>query len=519
MPRRILPQAVSCFSARLCLSTWLLGITWSLGITWVLGITLSLGIILSLGICVGPLRAEPTPQERSLPNIVVIFMDDMGYADIGSFGASDYPTPHLDQLAREGRRFTDFYVTQAVCSASRAGLLTGCYNVRVSILGALGPGAQHGIHEDEVTLAEICKQKGYATACYGKWHLGHHPQFLPMQHGFDDYFGLPYSNDMWPYHPGVAHLPMEERLKRWPHLPLMDKNEVINAKVTGEDQEQLTTQYTERAVQFIRQNKERPFFLYVPHSMVHVPLYVSDKFKGKSGAGLFGDVMMEVDWSVGQIVGALRDEGLAQNTLLIFTSDNGPWLSYGEHAGSAGPLREGKGTMFDGGCREPTIVWWPGKVPAGTVCSEPAMTIDILPTVAELIGAKLPEHPIDGKSIWPLIAGEPGAQSPHDAYYFYYGKQLQAMRMGRWKLHFPHGYRTLQGRPGGKDGKPARYSQAQIGLALFDLQNDVGETTDVKQEHPEVVAKMNKLAESIRQELGDQGREGTGVRPAGRLSK
>ena len=246
------------------------------------------------------------PVTAKSPNIVIIFMDDMGYADIGPFGDTCYPTPNFDRMAKEGRKFTDFYVTQAVCSASRAGLLTGCYNVRVGIMGALGPKSNIGINPNEVTIAEICKQKGYATACYGKWHLGHHKKFLPMQHGFDDYFGLPYSNDMWPYHPGVMHLPMEERVKRWPHLPLIDKNEVINAEVSGKDQELLTTQYTERAVKFIEKNKDRPFFVYLPHSMVHVPLYVSDKFKGKSGVGLFGDVMMEVDWSVGQILDTLE---------------------------------------------------------------------------------------------------------------------------------------------------------------------------------------------------------------------
>ncbi len=452
-----------------------------------------------------------------LPNVVVIFIDDMGYADIGPFGAEGYATPHLDRLAAEGRVFTDFYVTQAVCSASRAGLLTGCYNVRVGILGALGPKAKHGLHPDEMTIAEICKQKGYATACYGKWHLGHHTKFLPMQHGFDDYFGLPYSNDMWPYHPGVAHLPMEQRLKRWPDLPLIDKNAVVNPKVTPQDQEQLTTQYTERAVAFIEKNRNRPFFLYVPHSMVHVPLYVSDKFRGKSDRGLFGDVVMELDWSVGQIIGALRRHGLEEHTLVMFTSDNGPWLNYGDHAGSAGNLREGKGTMFEGGCREPTVMWWPGRIPAGTVCKTPAMTIDVLPTVARLIGASLPEHTIDGKDIWPLIAGEPGAASPHQAYCFYYGRQLQAMRWGKWKLHFPHGYRTLGGRKGGTGGKPVNYGQAKIGLALFDLETDVGETQNVAAENPDVVAAIQALAEAARTELGDGKQKGAGVRPAGRL--
>ena len=457
--------------------------------------------------------------QKRTPNIVIIFIDDMGYADIGPFGAKGYATPHLDRMAKEGRKFTDFYVTQAVCSASRAGLLTGCYNVRVGILGALGPKATHGINANEVTLAEVCKQKGYATACYGKWHLGHHKKFLPMQHGFDDYFGLPYSNDMWPYHPGVLHLPMEQRLKKWAHLPLIDGNKVINPKVTGKDQEQLTTQYTERAVQFIEKNKDNPFFVYLPHSMVHVPLYVSEKFKGKSGTGLFGDVMMEVDWSVGQILGTLRKHKLDKDTLVIFTSDNGPWLSYGDHAGSSSPLREGKGTMFDGGCRESTLMWWPGKIPADSVCREPAMTIDLLPTIAQLIGAKLPEHKIDGKNIWTLMKNSKRAvsKSPQEAYYFYYGKQLQAVRMGKWKLHFPHSYRTMAGKPGGTGGIPTRYSQAKIELSLFNMEKDIGETTDVKDKYPQVVKKLQALGEKMRAELGDNRRQGKGMRQAGRL--
>lgn len=450
------------------------------------------------------------------PNVVVIFMDDMAYADIGPFGAKAYPTPHLDRMAKEGRKFTDFYVTQAVCSASRAGLLTGCYNVRVGILGALGPKSTHGLNPKEITLAELCKQRGYATACFGKWHLGHHQKFLPLQHGFDEYFGIPYSNDMWPYHPGVRHLPMAERLKKWPHLPLIEGNKIINPTVTGKDQEQITTQLTERSVQFIEKNKDKPFFLYVPHPMVHVPLYVSDKFKGKSKAGLFGDVMMEIDWSVGQILETLRKHQLDKNTLVIFTSDNGPWLSYGNHAGSAGPLREGKGTMFDGGCRESALMWWPGTIPAGSECTTPAMTIDLLPTVAELIGARLPKHPIDGKSIVKLLKGTSDT-SPHEAYYFYYGRQLQAIRMGKWKLHFPHGYRTMAGRPGGTGGIPTRYSQAKIGLALFDMEKDIGETTDVKAKHPDIVKQLQALGDKMRNELGDNGRTGNGIRPAGQL--
>jgi arylsulfatase A-like enzyme len=438
-----------------------------------------------------------------------MFMDDMGYADIGAFGAKAYPTPHLDRMAKEGRKFTDFYVTQAVCSASRAGLLTGCYNVRIGINGALGPRSNFGLNPDETTIAEICKQQGFATACFGKWHLGHHKKFLPKQHGFDEYFGLPYSNDMWPYHPGVLHLPMEERLKKWPHLPLIDGNEVINPKVSGKDQEMLTTQYTERAVSFIENNKDNPFFVYLPHGMVHVPLYVSDKFKGKSGAGLFGDVMMEVDWSVGEIMKVLRKNELHENTLFIFTSDNGPWLNYGDHAGSASPLREGKGTMFDGGCREPTLAWWPGTIPANSECKEPAMTIDLLPTIAKLIDADLPKHRIDGKDISALLTGD--AKSPHEAYYFYYGNQLQAVRQGKWKLHFPHGYRTMAGKPGGTGGIPTNYSQAKIGLSLFDLHSDISESKNVKDKFPKITNRLKSLGEKFNKELQKT------KRPAGKI--
>ena len=448
-------------------------------------------------------------SSKSPPNIVIMFMDDMGYADIGAFGAKAYPTPHLDRMAKEGRKFTDFYVTQAVCSASRAGLLTGCYNVRIGINGALGPRSNFGLNPDETTIAEICKQQGYATACFGKWHLGHHKKFLPKQHGFDEYFGLPYSNDMWPYHPGVLHLPMEERLKKWPHLPLIDGNEVINPKVSGKDQEMLTTQYTERAVSFIEKNKDNPFFVYLPHGMVHVPLYVSDKFKGKSGAGLFGDVMMEVDWSVGEIMKVLRKNDLHENTLFIFTSDNGPWLNYGDHAGSASPLREGKGTMFDGGCREPTLAWWPGTIPANSECKEPVMTIDLLPTIAKLIGTHLPKHKIDGKDISALLTGD--AKSPHEAYYFYYGNQLQAVRQGKWKLHFPHGYRTMAGKPGGTGGIPTNYSQAKIGLSLFDLHSDISESKNVNDKYPKITNRLKSLGEKFNKELQKT------KRPAGRI--
>jgi arylsulfatase A-like enzyme len=446
-----------------------------------------------------------------LPNFVVIYIDDMGYGDIGPFGAQGYSTPNLDRMAKEGRVFTDFYVTQAVCSASRAGLMTGCYNVRVGIQGALAHQAAHGINSAEMTLGEVVKQRGYATACFGKWHLGHHPKFLPTNNGFDEYLGLPYSNDMWPNHPEAGD--------RFPKLPLFDGTRIVDADVDDQDQNQLTTLYTERAVQFIQRNKTRPFLVYLPHSMVHVPLHVSDKFRGKSSRGLFGDVVMEIDWSVGQILDTLRAEKLEQDTLVIFTADNGPWLSYGDHAGSAGPLREGKGTMFDGGCREPAVMWWPGHIPAGTQCHDPAMTIDVLPTLAHLCGAKLPDHKIDGRNIWPLMAAEPGARSPHDALFFYWLEELQAVRMGQWKLHFPHAYQTLGGRPGGTGGKPARYEKAAIDLALFDLQNDPGETTNVADRHPDVVATISRLADEMRADLGDSRtrQKGAGAREPGRL--
>jgi len=464
--------------------------------------------------------ADPATQSAvAPPNIVVIFMDDMGYADPGPFGGDPKLTPNLNRMAEEGRRFTDFYVSQAVCSASRCSLLTGCYNVRLGILGALGPSAKIGLNPAETTIAEVCREQGYATACFGKWHLGHHRKFLPLQQGFDEYFGLPYSNDMWPYHPGVLHLPMEERLKRWPHLPLIEGNEVINPKVDEKVQSELTRLYTEKSVSFIERNRDKPFFLYLPHSMVHVPLFAGKEFLGKSGKGLFADVMMEIDWSVGQILETLQRLNLDQNTLVIFTSDNGPWLSYGDHAGSAAPLREGKGTMFDGGCRVSCVMRWPGKIPAGSVCDEPLMTIDLLPTISGLVGGSLPKHTIDGLDILPQMIEPTPPASPHDALYFYYGRQLQAVRSGKWKLHFQHGYRTLNGREGGTGGIPVRYQNATIGQELFDLHADISETTDVSAEHPEVVQQLTELANQARAELGDNKRNGAGSRPAGQLNE
>ena len=464
---------------------------------------------------------------ESPPNIVVIFIDDMGYADINPFGATAYKTPNLNRMASEGRIFTDFVVSSAVCSASRSALLTGCYHTRIGIRGALGPKSNIGLNADETTLAELCRSRGYATAVYGKWHLGHHPKFLPNQHGFDEYYGIPYSNDMWPLHPAAlakrARDPKAEI--PWAALPMIETSaptgyRITNPNIQPSDQQQMTKQFTERAVSFIKRNTEKPFFLYLPHPMVHVPLYASEEFRGKSGAGLFGDVVMEVDWSVGQILDAVEDIGAERNTLVVFTSDNGPWLSYGDHAGRATPLREGKGTMFEGGYREPTIMWWKGKIPAGTQCDQLCSTIDLLPTVAKLIGAPLPAHKIDGKDILPLMTGVPGATSPHDAFYCYYGGgQLQAVRNERYKLVFPHTYRTLNGHPGGTGGIPIGYKQSKAKLSLFDLNEDVSETMNVIDKHPEVVKQLMSAAENARVDLGDslQKRKGTGVRAAGKL--
>ncbi len=466
--------------------------------------------------------ACPAAASEPLPNIVIIFVDDLGYADVGSFGNHAWPTPHLDEMISRGRRFTDFVASSAVCSASRAALLTGCYHRRVGISGALGPKAKTGLNRHEVTIAELCKQQGYATACFGKWHLGHHRPFLPLQHGFDEYYGLPYSNDMWPFHPDYANLPAAaaQRKQGYPDLPLLEGNDIVDPVVTAEDQAQLTTDYTQRAVDFIHRHHQRPFFLYVPHSMVHVPLFVSSKFAGQSGCGLFGDVMMEVDWSVGQIIQALQDHGICDNTLVVFTSDNGPWLSYGNHAGSALPLREGKGTMFEGGYRVPTIMQWPNRIPEGSTCDELAATIDLLPTIAQITGATLPEHKIDGHDIAPLMFGQPDAQSPHRGFCCYYANgQLQAIRDRRWKLHFPHQYQTMDGQPVGSDGTPGPYRREKIGLALYDLKSDIGETSNVADHHPEVVARLQGLADEARRDLGDTLTEtgGTGIRPPGRV--
>ncbi len=456
------------------------------------------------------LQAAPQPP----PNIVIIFCDDLGYGDIGSFGAQGYTTPHLDKLATQGTKFTNFHVAQPVCSASRTGLLTGCYPNRVGIHGALGPSARHGISDTETTLAEVVKTKGYATCAVGKWHLGSKPQFLPTRHGFDEYFGLPYSNDMWPHHP-------QAKRSAYPNLPVYENDKVIDDEVTTEDQNQLTTRYTERAVSFIQRSKGKPFFLYLAHSMPHVPLHVSDKFRGKSQRGLFGDVIMEIDWSVGQVLAALDAASIADNTLIVFTSDNGPWLSYGDHAGSAGPLREGKGTCWEGGTRVPCLMRWPSKIKAAATSDAMLMTIDLLPTIATLIHADLPKLKIDGLNVWPLIASEPGAKNPHDAYWFYYEQnQLQSVVTsdGQWKLQLPHTYRAFIEQPRPTGGKPGTYKPTKIVDAeLYDLATEIGEKTNVAAAHAAVVKTLQATAEAARKELGDSltKREGSANRKPG----
>jgi arylsulfatase A len=452
------------------------------------------------------LFAEETAQRP--PNVIIIFCDDMGYADVGPFGAEGYQTPNLDRMAGEGRIFTDFHVARSVCSPSRAALLTGCYPVRVGVPGNFSPRSTTGLNPDETTIAEVVKQKDYATAVYGKWHLGHERKFRPLRQGFDEWFGLPYSNDMWPYHPDGRY--------RFPDLPLMENDKVVKAAVQPEDQHHLTTWYTERACGFIERNQQRPFFIYLPHAMPHVPLFVSEKFRDKTERGLFGDVVREIDWSVGQILDTLKKCEIDEQTLVVFTSDNGPWLLYGDHAGSAGPLREGKGTSFEGGFRVPCIMRWPGRIPAGTECGELAATIDLLPTVASLTGTSAPQDRIiDGKDIRPLMFGEEGSESPHEVFYYYAGRNLQAVRSGDWKLVLAHNYRRPM--PPGKGGQPGEYGRGRIELSLFNLAEDVGETKNVAQEHPEIVKRLERFADQAREDLGDGQREGKNVRPVGRL--
>ena len=443
------------------------------------------------------------------PNIVLIFADDQGYQDLGVFGSPNIKTPNVDRLAKEGMRLTDFYSAASVCTPSRAALMTGCYPERVGRLGVLFPRNTIGLNPEETTIAEMLKAQGYATACIGKWHLGHKKPFLPTNQGFDLYFGIPYSNDM-----GVDPTMdladdihwrngyTEEKFRklsansRAGGPPLMRGTEVVEFPV---DQNTLTRRYTAAAIEFITANKDKPFFVYLPHTMPHIPLYATGQFAGKSEAGLYGDTIEEMDWSVGQIMATLKKLKLDKNTLVIYTSDNGPWNlranatakvkgnTNRKVGGSALPLRGYKFQQFEGGMREPTVMWWPGHIPAGSVCSEVAGTIDLLPTIAAITGAKLPAKKIDGHNILPLLEGRPNAKSPHEAYFY----QSKAVRMGDWKL-------MVSG-------------QGVKGKLLFNLAKDIGEKKNVAADHPEIVKKLTAVLEQFKAEMKAEGR------PPGRL--
>ena len=439
------------------------------------------------------LSAAPAPK----PNVIVIYADDQGYGDLSCYGAKKLQTPHLDRMAAEGMRFTDFYVSAPVCTPTRSSLMTGCYPRRIGLhQHVLFPHSTKGLNPSEITVAEVLKGQGYATACVGKWHLGYQTKFLPTRQGFDSYFGIPFSNDMW-LPPGMAYaagaklppgLDAETRRtgeKKRNQVPLMRNEEVIEYPV---DQTTLTERYTEEAIGFITANQDRPFFLYLPHTMPHYPLHVSQRFKGKSKGGLFGDVIECIDWGVGQILATLKTLGIDQRTLVIYTSDNGP------AAGSAGPLRGKKGSTWEGGMREPCIMRWPGRIPAGAVCGELATIMDLLPTIARLAGTQAPaDRVIDGRDIWPLMAGTPGAKTPHGAFFYHTAQgQLAGVRSGTWKLHLvPPRRRRKKGEPPPK----------ATGPLLFDLSTDISESHNVADQHPDVVARLTALLERFDAEL------------------
>ncbi len=483
---------------------------------------LALAVVL---LVVLPARAAAARATPAKPNVVFIFADDLGYGDLSCYGAKDIKTPNIDRIAAEGTKFTSFYVAQSVCTASRAALMTGSYPNRVSMSGALNHTSPTGLHPREKLLSQHFKEQGYATAMFGKWHLGHQPSFLPTRRGFDEWLGIPYSNDNGPLHPVTRGIPA---------LPLYQNADVIEI---DPDQAQFTKRLTEGAVAFIERNRDKPFFLYVPHIMPHVPIFVREQFRGTSARGIYGDVVQELDWGVGEIMAALRRLGLEENTLLVFTSDNGPFLSYGEHAGLSGPLREGKLTTFEGGHRTPCVVRWPGKVPAGRVSDEPFSAMDFNVTLTQLIGAKPAAVKLDGSDMLPLLLGKPGAKGRRE-FYFYSGDELHAVRQGDWKLHLPHEYLTTAAEPG-RGGKPSNwanmkpqsiensgirgiasrhgYRVEKLELSLYNLENDPGETKNLAAQHPEVVARLQQVAAAARADLGDSltKTKGAHIRPAG----
>lgn len=450
------------------------------------------------------LAAISTVVSAEKPNFIIVFCDDLGYNDIGPFGSEKHRTPNLDRMAQEGRIFTDFYVSANVCSPSRASLMTGCYPRRVGLHmnekgeWVLFPGNQRGLNPEEITIAEVLKDQGYATGIVGKWHLGDQPEFLPTRQGFDSYFGIPFSNDM-------GHTDRQEPFK-YPPLPVLRNERVIEKEP---DQAYLTQRYTREAIGFITLNKDKPFFLYLPHTMPHWPQYSSPKFDGKSANGKWGDTVEEIDWSMGELFKALKDMGLDDNTMVVFTSDNGGAT---QHGASNLPLSGSKGTTMEGGHRVPFVAWWPGQIPAGTQTSELATTMDLLPTIAKLAGGEAPQdRVIDGKNIWPLLAGEDGANSPHESYFYYFRGDLQAVRSGDWKLRVEH-------------VRPPRGKQKQsvtVPMALYNLKEDIGEKTDVADQYPEIVDKLRGYANQARADLGDDLKEmpGANVRQPGNVSE
>lgn len=445
--------------------------------------------------------SDVSAASQALPNIIVIYLDDSGYGDLTVTGAIGYKTPNIDRMCAEGMRFTNYYCPQAVSSASRAGILTGCYPNRVGITGALFPSSSKGLNPEEETIAENLKKAGYSTKAIGKWHVGDQPEFMPLNNGFDEFFGLPYSHDMWP------HSPFNVRASNYKPLSLYNGSDIEKEDLLAEDLAQLTTWYTEQAVDFINRNADKPFFLYMCQSMPHVPLYVSEKFAGKSEQGAYGDVMMEIDWSVGEVLNALKQNNIDENTLVIYTSDNGPWLNYGNHAGSAGGLREGKSTTYEGGQRVPCIVRWPAKTPAGVVCNQLASSIDLLPTFSEIAGTDLPEKKIDGVSILALIEGNVDEQ-PRQSFLYYFGQNnLEAVRNSQFKLVFPHSGQSYELNAPGNDGQGGRLERRDFPMALYDLRRDPGERMDVQDLYPEVVEELNKIADAAREDLGDDLRE------------
>ena len=441
-------------------------------------------------------------KKSTLPNIIIIFTDDQGYGDLGCYGAEGFETPNIDRMAEEGMLFTDFYVSQAICSASRASLMTGSYAERVGIQGALSPWNVTGLDPRKETIAKILKKRGYTNAIFGKWHLGHREKYLPLQNGFDEYAGLICSNDMWPVDYDGKPL-IGEKKSYYPPMSFWEGNQPLEKIETLSDQGQITSKITSRAVDFINRNKNNPFFLYIPHPMPHQPIAASENFLGKSELGLYGDVIMEIDWSVGEVIKALKENNIEQNTLIIYASDNGPWLNYGKWGGSAGQLREGKGSMWEGGARVPCIMRWPEKIKPGTISSNIAATIDILPTLAEITGVENIKNKIDGKSLMPILNGIPGA-NPRDELYYYFAEKLIAVRKGKYKLVFPHIYRSYDNVIPGENLHPGAYSQGKAGLELYNLESDIGEKTDLALRLPMVVKELQNIGEKARSILGDK---------------